>query len=80
MKARLNLTIDEHLLEEVKKFARRNDVPVSELVEQFFKKMLKPAKHATIVDLVEKLEKPDIKQETDLKEAYYLGQKGKYGL
>ncbi len=82
MKARLNLTIDEHLLVEVKKFAQKNDTNVSELVEHFFKKILKPspAKQTTIIDLVEKLEKPSIKPDADLKDLYYKEQGKKYGL
>ena len=79
MKAHLNLTIDEHLLVQVKKYVQKNDTNISELVEQFFKKTLKPAKKATIIDLVEKLERPSIKTESDLKELYYEGQARKYG-
>jgi len=82
MKARLNLTIDERLLVEVKKFAQKNDTNVSELVEHFFKKILKPSpvKQTTIIDLVEKLEKPVINPDADLKDLYYKEQGKKYGI
>ena len=73
MKARLNLTIDERLLMEVKKIAQKNDTSVSELVEHFFKQMIAstPIKQNTIIDLVEKLAPPDITPRLDLKELYY---------
>ncbi len=82
MKARLNLTIDERLLISVKKFAQKNDTNVSELVEQFFKKILAPTpvKKTTIIDMVEKLEKPYISPDTDLKALYYKEQGRKHGL
>jgi hypothetical protein len=82
MKARLNLTIDEHLLVSVKRFAQKNDTNVSELVEHFFKKILSagPLKRMTVIDLVEKLEKPDINPGVDLKDLYYQEQSKKHGL
>lgn len=82
MKARLNITIDERLLVEVKRFARKNDTNVSELVEHFFKKILKPIpkKHASIIDLVEKLKAPVVEPGADLKELYYKDKGNKYGL
>ena len=82
MKASLNLTIDEHLLVEVKRFAQKNDTNVSEMVEHFFEKILEPAarRRSTIIDLVEKLDKPAIKAGTDLKKLYYKEQGKKYGL
>ena len=35
MKSRLNLTIDEHLLLEVKQYAQKNDTTISKLVSHF---------------------------------------------
>ena len=82
MKARLNLTIDERLLLGIKKFAQKHDTNVSELVEHFFEKTLKPSskKQATIIDLVETLEKPAIKPDADLKDLYYKEHGKKYDL
>ena len=79
MKARLNLTVDEHLLVSVKKIAEKNNISVSELVTDFFKKLARPAKQKNIIDLVEKLERPSFATDGDLKELYYKEQKGKYG-
>ena len=82
MKARLNITIDEQLLVEVKKFAKKNDTNVSELVEHFFERILKPIpkKQASIIDLVEKLKTPVIEPGADLKELYYKEKGRKYDL
>lgn len=79
MKARLNLTIDNALLEEVKAYAARKQISVSELVEFFFMSVTKPGKKKTIIELVENLEKPVIDPSADLKELYYKEQSGKYG-
>lgn len=76
MKTRLNLTIDDALLAEIKKLAVRNDTTVSDLVEQYFKKLLPRKRHDNILDMVEKLRPSDIAPDADLKELYYR-EKGK---
>lgn len=57
MKTRISLTIDDKLLSTTKAYARRKHTSVSELVENYFKIITRPAK-ANIIDLVEKLEQP----------------------
>jgi hypothetical protein len=79
MKARLNLTIDEALLSSIKTYASNNQTSVSELVENYFKQIARPAKRKNIVDLVEKLERPHIDGGADLKELYYEDKGAKYG-
>ncbi len=79
MKARLNLTIDEPLLLSVKKMAEKNGTSVSELVEDFFKKLTKSARQKNIIDIIERLDKPSIGAEINLKELYYKEQSTKYG-
>jgi len=59
MKARLNLTIEQTLLDQVKKFAAQKNTSVSELVEDYFKVLTKPKKQS-LVDLLRSLPKPDI--------------------
>lgn len=71
MKARLNLTIDNYVLENIKGYASRKQTSVSELVENYFKAVTKPVKRKTILDLVEKLNAPSIDPDTDLKQLYY---------
>jgi hypothetical protein len=79
MKTRLNLTIDDALLDNIKAYASNKQTSVSELVENYFKTITKPAKRKNIINLVEKLEKPTIDSKADLKELYYQDQSKKYG-
>jgi len=79
MKARLNLTIEDNLLEEVKNYAVKQQKSVSELVESYFKTVTKPSKRKNILHLVEKLDKPAITEKADLKEQFYKENAKKYG-
>lgn len=79
MKARLNLTIENKLLEEVKVYATKRQQSVSELVEGYFKTVTKPSKRKNILDLIDKLETPNLPQDSNLKELYYKENTKKYG-
>ena len=79
MKARLNLTIDETLLSRIKSYAENKKVSISELVEQYFYSISKPAKHENIIDMVEKLNPPKFDVNLDLKKSFYEEQANKYG-
>ena len=79
MKAKLNLTIEEHLLENVKSYAAKQQRSVSELVESYFKTVTKRSKRKNILHLVDKLDKPDIASKADLKELNYQENTKKYG-
>lgn len=79
MKARLNLTIEHSLLENVKSYAVKQQQSVSELVEGYFKTVTKPSKRKNILQLVDKLDKPVIAEKSDLKELYYKENAKKYG-
>lgn len=71
MKARLNLTIDQHLLEMIKSYAASKQTSVSELVESYFKTIVKPDRKSNILDLIDSLPKPTIAPDLDLKKEYY---------
>ncbi len=79
MKARLNLTIDEQVLASVKNYADSKNVSISELVENFFKDVVRPTRKKSIIDIVEKLDKPAISDNADLKDLFYKEQSKKYG-
>ena len=79
MKARLNITIEQSLLDQVKQFAAQQNTSVSELVEDYFKTIIKPKKQS-LVDLIRSLPKPDIDENFDWKEEYYKDKMKKYGL
>lgn len=71
MKARLNLTIDDQLIERVKVYAEAQETSVSEIVEQYFIQLTSLKKTKNIVDLISQLDKPQIPETLNLKEAYY---------
>ena len=79
MKSRLNLTIDNELLLIIKSLANKRQTSISELVEEYFKVIAKPAKRKNIIDLVESLPTPKIDNEADLKDLFYQTQSQKYG-
>ena len=80
MKARLNITIDEDVLRNVKYFAEAQNSSVSELVENYFKTIVKPKKKKTLSELIKELPKPNIPENFNWKEEYYIAKKKKYGL
>ncbi len=80
MKSRVNLTIEKGLLSEVKCYATENQVSISELVEEYFKKLTKPAKTPTIFDMIKDLNVEEkFENIPDLKKAYYEDNAAKYG-
>ena len=79
MKTRLNLTIDDRLLSNMKVYAKKRETSVSDLVENYFKSVTKSKKRKNIIDLVEKLNTPSIDNKADLKELFYKNQAKKYG-
>jgi hypothetical protein len=79
MKTRLNLSIDNELLNHIKAYAANKGSSVSELVEEYFKMVVRPSKRKNIIDIVEKLKQPAIDKKADLKELFYKEQARKYG-
>jgi hypothetical protein len=79
MKSRLNITIDEKLIKRVKAYACKNKVSVSELVEDYFRQLVKPAGRLSIIDVVEKMDVPEIPDEVDLVNEYHRDMEKKYG-
>ncbi len=79
MKNRLNITIDEGLIEQAKRYASKHQTSLSQLVEQYFKSLTRPSRRKNIIQLIEELPKPGLKIEGDLKERYYKDQKRRYG-
>lgn len=71
MKARLNLTIDNSLLEKIKQYAASKQVSVSELVEEYFRSVARTKSRKSIIDLVEKLPQHSIPSDQDLKKGFF---------
>ena len=81
MKARLNITIEQQLLNKVKVYALRNQISVSSLIEDYLETIVHmSSKRKNLLDMVDKLH-PDPKMvaESSHKEAFYEQQKEKYG-
>ena len=85
LKKRLNLTIEENLLEKVKTYAVQNDTSVSSLVEEHFEALVKPkAKLKNGMSLVEYVKslpnsKVEFPVDYDWKEEYYKAKAIKMG-
>jgi hypothetical protein len=70
MKSRVNLTIDEALLNKVKGYAAQQHTSVSELVENYFEHLTKPVNKRNILKMVKRLPKHSIDAKLDLKKLY----------
>ncbi len=81
MKTRVNLTIEKSVLEDTKLYAETNGTSVSELVEDYLKNITKSFRHKkkSVIDLIEKLPKPQLDEHIDYKEFYYKERAEKYG-
>jgi hypothetical protein len=79
MKNRLNITIKDTLLEQTKKYASKHNTSVSQLVEQYFMRLTRPAAKKNILQVLQDLPKSRVKKDGDLKAKYYQEQKKKYG-
>ena len=79
MKTRLNITVEKKLLNEAKQYAEKHNTSLSQLIEQYFQVLLRPARKKNIIQLVDELPKPKINLPEDPKADYYKEQKAKYG-
>lgn len=79
MKAKLNLTIEESLLQKVKRIAEERKSSVSQIVEEFFRNFVKTPARESLIDLIENLpESPS--EEGDLIKKYMEENAAKHGL
>ena len=80
MKNRLNITIDEGLMSQAKKYASRHKTSLSQLVEKYFESLTRTAHKKNIIDLLNELPKPKGKvPEGSLTKRYFEDNKKKYG-
>jgi fructose-1,6-bisphosphatase/sedoheptulose 1,7-bisphosphatase-like protein len=80
MKARLNITIDKEVLQNVKQLAEVQKTSVSELVENYFKTITQPVKKKSLSEYIKALPKPNLPKDFNWKEEYYKAKTKKYGL
>jgi hypothetical protein len=82
MKAKINLSIEEKLIHKVKAYAEEHHMSVSELVEQYFQRVVeKSKKKESIIDFVKSLPTVELPYgvDVDLKKQYYEENASKYG-
>lgn len=80
MKARLNITIDEAVLRNVKYLAEEQNTSVSEIVETYFKSIVKPKKKKSLSSLIKELPRPKLSKDFNWKDEYIKAKTKKYGL
>jgi Family of unknown function (DUF6364) len=79
MKAKLNLSIEQNLLLQMKEYAARQKKSISEIVEEYFRAVSRHKKEESFVEMIDKLPKVSIAPDLDLKEEYYKAKAKKYG-
>ncbi|MHA4737177.1 DUF6364 family protein [Dyadobacter sp. MSC1_007] len=81
MKARLNITIEDSLLDQVKDYAASKHVSLSQIIEDYFKSIISStAKKNNILEMVDNLKAPSgLDDDVDLKKSYYEQRSKKYG-
>ncbi|TDK48005.1 DUF6364 family protein [Algoriphagus formosus] len=85
MKKRLNITIDEKLLEKIKQYAAKEETSISSLVEEHFEKLVSRRTGLPVgMSLVEYMQslpksKIDFPEDFDWKEEYYKAKAKKWG-
>ena len=81
MKAKINLSIEEKLVYKIKAYAEEQHTSVSELVEEYFKRVVEPPKKSNLIDLVKSLPKVELPypDDVDFKKQYYEEKASKYG-
>ncbi|WP_439474675.1 DUF6364 family protein [Algoriphagus formosus] len=83
MKKRLNITIDEKLLEKIKQYAAKEETSISSLVEEHFEKLVGRRtglpEGMSLVEYMRSLPKFDFPEDFDYKEEYYKAKAKKLG-
>jgi hypothetical protein len=80
MKNRVNITIDDKLVREAKRYAARKKISLSQLIEGYLKGLTsrKPAKK-NVLEMLDELPEPKKGTQKAIVETYYEERKGKYG-
>jgi len=79
LKNRLNITVDDALLEQAKRYAAKHRTSLSRIIEEYFRNLVRPARKKNILQLLSELPKAKAKTEGDGRKSYYEGRKAKYG-
>jgi hypothetical protein len=84
MKKRLNITVEEKLLEKIKKYAELHNTSLSSLVEEHFEALTKPRTKLlggmSLVEYRQSLPKFEFPEDFNWNEESYKARAKKYGL
>lgn len=84
MKKRLNITVEEKLLEKIKKYAELQNTSLSSLVEEHFEALIKPKTKPpggmSLVEYMQSLPKFEFPEDFNWKEESYKARAKKYGV
>ena len=80
MKTRLNITIEDSILNLAKAYAERENKSLSELIEGYLANIAQPVKKKSIIDFVEGMNLPEDTRKTDPMDDYYKDMEKKYGV
>lgn len=78
MKKPLNISLDENLISEVKKYAEANEISISSMVEDYFETLLRPKRslkeNVSLVEFVKKMpeNQAEFEKDIDWKRDYYF--------
>jgi hypothetical protein len=80
MKNRVNITIDDNLVRDAKRYAARKKISLSQLIENYLKALTskKPAKK-NVLEMLSELPAPKKRSEKATVKNYYEERKTKYG-
>jgi antitoxin component of RelBE/YafQ-DinJ toxin-antitoxin module len=80
VKARVNLTIEQDVVEKAKSYASKMGASVSELVEKYLREVTEPKEIKTdLFEIVKNLPSVDYPENSDFKKEYYEETKKKHG-
>lgn len=79
MKSRLNITVDTDLMANAKRYAAIHNSSLSQLIENYFKSLVRGPHKKTAIDVLNELPKPKKKFEGDLTKEFMESRKKKYG-
>lgn len=81
MKTKVNLSIDEELLERAKQYAAKENTSLSELLGKYLQKITQSRKQKkSIIDVVENIKVPKIPINIDFKKEYHEEIEKKHGV
>ncbi|NJM26458.1 MAG: ribbon-helix-helix protein, CopG family [Bacteroidia bacterium] len=80
MKSRLNISIDDSLLERVKRYADKHHTSLSQLIEQYFRTLTRrQAGKENILDMLERVSPSKEETQNHSWDHYYRQRRRKYG-